>query len=98
MVIAMLDTVDFFEKQIKECSAQAARAANKADREFWQGMADRWAEVLRSEKIYSGPDLETVRSIRPMRSLRPSRPSKRRGCLSFLAQNHDAPRERPAAR
>jgi len=37
MVIAMLDTVDFYEKQIKECSAQAARAANKADREFWLG-------------------------------------------------------------
>ena len=78
MVIAMLDTVDFYEKQIKECSTQAARAANKADREFWQCLADRWAEVLRTEKIYSGPDLETVRSIRPMRSLRPSRPSKRR--------------------
>ena len=78
MVIAMLDSVDFFEKQIKECSAQAVRAANKADREFWQGMADRWAEVLRAEKIYSGPDLTAVRSLRPMRSLRPSRPSKRR--------------------
>ena len=26
MVIAMLETVDFFENQIKECNAQAARA------------------------------------------------------------------------
>jgi hypothetical protein len=78
MVFATLDTVDFFEKQIKDCSAQAARSADKADREFWRGLADRWAEVLRAEKNYSGPDLETVRSLRPMRSLRPSRPLKRR--------------------
>ena len=56
MVITMLDTVDFFEKQIKECSAQAARTANKADREFWQGLADRWAHVLQAEKIYDGPN------------------------------------------
>jgi hypothetical protein len=78
MVIAMLDTVDFYEKQIEECSAQAARAANKADREFWQCLADRWAHVLQAEKFYGGPDLETVRSLRPMLSLRPSRPLKRR--------------------
>jgi hypothetical protein len=69
MVIAMLRTVDFFEKQIKECRAQAVRAANKADREFWQGMADRWAQLLRAEKSYGGPDLETVRSLRPARAI-----------------------------
>ena len=67
MVIAMLDTVDFYEKQIKECSAQAARAANKADREFWQCLADRWAHVLQAENFYGGPDLETVRNLRPSR-------------------------------
>jgi hypothetical protein len=67
MGIAMLHTSDFFEKQISECNAQATRAANKADREFWQGMADRWAHVLRAEKNYSGPDLETVRRLRPSR-------------------------------
>jgi len=78
MVIAMLDTVDFFEKQIKECGVQADRAANKTDREFWRCLADRWAHVLQAEKIYDGPDLGTVRSLRPMRSLRPSRPLKRR--------------------
>jgi hypothetical protein len=39
-------------------------------------LADRWAHVLQAEKIYDGPNLETVRSLRPMRSLRPSRPSK----------------------
>jgi hypothetical protein len=69
MVIAMLDTVDFFEKQIKECDAQAAGAGNKADREFWQGMADRWAQLLRAEENYNGPDLEAVRSLRPSRAI-----------------------------
>ena len=66
---AMLYTVDFFEKQIKECGAQAARAANKADREFWQGMADRWAQLLRAEKKLWRPDLEAVRSLRPARAI-----------------------------
>jgi hypothetical protein len=61
MGMAMLETVDFFEQQIKECHAQAARATNKADREFWQRLAGRWAQVLHAQKTYSGPDLETVR-------------------------------------
>jgi hypothetical protein len=72
MVIAMLETVDFFEQQIKECNAQAAQAANKADREFWQRLAGRWAQVLHAQKTYNGPDLETVRP-RPIMRL-----SKRR--------------------
>ena len=57
----MLETVDFFEQQIKECNAQAARATNKADREFWRRLADRWTQVLRAKETYEGPDLETVR-------------------------------------
>jgi hypothetical protein len=69
MVIAMLDTVNFFENQIKECSAQAVRAANKADREFWRCLADRWAHVLQAEKIYCGPDFDTGRSLGPARAI-----------------------------
>ena len=69
MVIAMLDAIDFFEKQIKDCNTQAARAANKADREFWQHLADRWAHVLQAEKIYGGPDLDAGRSLRPARAI-----------------------------
>ena len=61
MGMAMLETADFFEHQIKECRAQAARATNKADREFWRRLADRWTQVLRAKKTYEGPDLETVR-------------------------------------
>jgi hypothetical protein len=57
----MLETVDFFENQIKECNAQAVRATNKADREFWRRLADRWTQVLRTKKSYEGPDLQTVR-------------------------------------
>jgi hypothetical protein len=63
----MLETVDFFEQQIKECHAQAARATNKADREFWRRLADRWAGVLRTKKSHGGPDFETVRSRPIMR-------------------------------
>jgi hypothetical protein len=36
VVIVMLETSDFFEEQIKECNAQAARAVDKSDREFWR--------------------------------------------------------------
>ena len=73
LVIAMLEPVDFFENQIKECNAQAAQAANKADREFWRCLADRWQQVLRAENTYSGPDLKNVHRLRPTRG----RPSKR---------------------
>ena len=73
MGMAMLETADFFEHQIKECRAQAARATNKADREFWRRLADRWTQVLRAKKTYEGPDLETVRPRPPIMRL-----SKRR--------------------
>jgi len=69
----MLEPVDFFENQIKECNAQAARAANKADRKFWRCLADRWQQVLRAENTYGGPDLKNVHHLRPTRG----RPSKR---------------------
>jgi len=35
VVIVMLEPSDFFEDQIKECNAQAARAVDKSDREFF---------------------------------------------------------------
>jgi hypothetical protein len=41
-VIAMIDTTDFFHLQADQCRAQAARAGNKTDREFWLDMARRW--------------------------------------------------------
>ena len=66
MVIAMLETVDFFENQIKECNAHADRALNKADREFWKRLAERWQQVLRAEK-QSSPTFQIVRNLRPTR-------------------------------
>jgi hypothetical protein len=62
----MLETVDFFENQIKECNAHADRALNKADREFWKRLAERWQQVLRAEK-QSSPTFQTVRNLRPTR-------------------------------
>ncbi len=46
----MLETNDFFEDQITQCRAQAERAANKADREFWLRLAERWKELLRAKQ------------------------------------------------
>ena len=43
----MLEPSDFFEDQIKECNAQAARAVDKSDREFWRRLAQRWEESER---------------------------------------------------
>jgi hypothetical protein len=42
----MLETADFFEAQIKQCSDLAARSSNKNDREFWLKMANRWQGLL----------------------------------------------------
>jgi len=66
MGMAMLETADFFEHQIKQCRAQAARATNKADREFWKRLAERWQQVLRAEK-QSSPTFQIVRNLRPTR-------------------------------
>jgi hypothetical protein len=64
----MLEPNDFFEDQIKECHAQAARAVDKSDREFWRRLAQRWAELLQA-KQRSGPNLQAVRALRPTRQI-----------------------------
>jgi hypothetical protein len=64
----MLETSDFFEDQIKECNAQAARAVDKSDREFWQRLAQRWAGLLQAEQR-GGPNLDAVRTLRPTRQI-----------------------------
>ncbi len=46
----MLDTVDFFQTQIKQCTDAAARSSNKADREFWLKMAHRWVGLLHARQ------------------------------------------------
>src|SRR6476620_7436167 len=67
-VIVMLETSDFFEDQIKECNAQAVRAVDKSDREFWRHLAQRWAELLQA-KQRSGPNLDAVRTLRRTRQI-----------------------------
>jgi hypothetical protein len=66
VVIVMLETSDFFEEQIKECNAQAARAVDKNNREFWRHLAHRWEGLLRAR---TGPNLEAVRTLRPTRHI-----------------------------
>ena len=68
VVIVMLETSDFFEEQIKECNAQAARAVDKSDREFWRRLAHRWEGLLRARQRTS-PNLEAVRTLRPTRGI-----------------------------
>ena len=46
----MLDTADFFETQIKQCTETAARSRNKNDREFWLKMAIRWEGLLQDRQ------------------------------------------------
>jgi hypothetical protein len=61
LVIAMLETSDFFqveikiqikncEVQIKKCESLAARAVDKSEREFWVRLAHRWKELLRARQ------------------------------------------------
>jgi len=50
LVIAMLETNDFFQGQIKQCNGLAARASNKDDREFWLRLAHRWEGLLQARQ------------------------------------------------
>src|ERR1700687_6273251 len=68
VVVIMLDPSGFFEDQIKECNAQAARAVDKSDRKFWRRLAQRWEELLQA-KQRSSPNLEAVRTLRPTRQI-----------------------------
>jgi hypothetical protein len=47
----MLDTADFFEKQIKDCTDTAQ------DREFWLKMANRWEGLLQARQTRGAPTL-----------------------------------------
>src|SRR5215469_9057482 len=42
----MLQTTEFFQEQIKQCRASAARSHNKGDHDFWLKMAHRWEALL----------------------------------------------------
>jgi hypothetical protein len=52
----MRDTVEYLEVELKQCKMLAARAANKADKQFWLTLAHRWEELLRARQR-SCPDM-----------------------------------------
>jgi hypothetical protein len=76
LVIAMLETSDFFQVQIKiqtrkcriqikKCESLAARAIDKSEREFWVQLAHRWEDLLRARQRSgfspeSGTDAEST--------------------------------------
>lgn len=63
MVIAMIETSDFFQDQVKQCRKLAADASDKNDREFWLRLAHRWEGLLRAQK-QDGAAVETVQKVR----------------------------------
>ncbi len=68
MVIAMLETADFFQEQIQQCNSLAEQASDKTDRKFWLDLAHRWQELLETGHR-GGPNLEDIRSLRPARTI-----------------------------
>jgi hypothetical protein len=63
VVVAMLETSDFFQDQAKQCRSLAAQAADKNDREFWLRLAHRWEGLLQAQR-HDGAGVETVQKIR----------------------------------
>jgi hypothetical protein len=74
-MMAMLDTVQFFELRIEECRKFAAHSINKNDREFWLKMAGRWGGLLKTRQNGDGG---IVRPSRFGRSILVRRIAKRR--------------------
>jgi hypothetical protein len=73
--LAMIEKIDFFRDQIRQCRSQAESAANKADREFWLRLAQRWEWLLQQT---DGAKLESVRPLRTGQSVLQRRFAKRR--------------------
>jgi hypothetical protein len=63
VVIAMLETSDFFQDQAKQCRKLAADAHDKNDREFWLRLAHRWEGLLRNQQ-HDSAGVETVQKVR----------------------------------
>jgi hypothetical protein len=68
MATAMFETTDFFQHQINQCKAQAARAVDKSDREFWRRLAQRWEQLLQAREG-TGSTVEAVQMLRPTRQI-----------------------------
>ena len=46
----IMQTNDFFQEEIRRCRSQAERAENKADRDFWLRLAQRWEDLVRARQ------------------------------------------------
>jgi hypothetical protein len=69
----MFETNDFFQVQIEKCKRLAAGAVDKSDREFWLGLAERWAELLRARQDSTGAEGGTgAEIVRPDFAKRPA--------------------------
>jgi len=60
MAAIMRETNEFFDEQAKQCRANAKRASNKSDRDFWLRLAQRWEELLRIRE-HEATDAHPVR-------------------------------------
>ena len=68
VVMAMLETSDFFQDQVQQCRKLAAVAHDKNDREFWLRLAHRWEGLLRNQRR-DGAGLEKVQKMRSVRPI-----------------------------
>lgn len=68
VVMAMLETSDFFQDQVQQCRKLAAAAHDKNDREFWLRLAHRWEGLLRNQRR-DGAGLEKVQKMRSVRPI-----------------------------
>jgi len=72
--ITMLQTIDFFQEQIKQCRDAAARSDNKPDQEFRLKMADRWEGLMRTRQFSNVGNQPAPKSRLPrLRFLKPRR-------------------------
>jgi hypothetical protein len=61
--IAMLEMIDFFQKQAQECRRLATQVSGKNDREYWLRLAQRW-EWLAQQNVTA-----KVKTARPTTGL-----------------------------
>ena len=85
LVIAMLERIDFFQKEAQECRKLAAQATRKNDREYWLGLAQWWERMLQPGSMPDEAD-KTPRFDRPIRqSQRLAKQFAKRRAAQFYA-------------
>lgn len=59
---SVLEPIDFFQEQAKQCRDSAVHSTNKNDREFWLRMAERWEGLVKAR--HPGANVETVQKFK----------------------------------